>query len=96
MRGPVVSGDWRDRGVCGGKAALFFGPDGEAPEARDVREARAIAVCRPCPVRQPCLDDALSRQSQIGVAGGVGVVRRKALRRAMLKRQKRRQERRAA
>ncbi|HTQ94999.1 MAG TPA: WhiB family transcriptional regulator [Streptosporangiaceae bacterium] len=86
---------WWAQAVCGGLGELFFGPDNEEPEARDAREARAIAICRPCPVRQPCLEDALSRQSQAGVAGGVGEERRKALRHAWLKRQ-RRQEGRAA
>ena len=90
----TVSGWWA-QAVCGGLGELFFGPDNEEPEARDAREARAIAICRPCPVRQPCLEDALSRQSQAGVAGGVGEERRKALRHAWLKRQ-RRQEGRAA
>lgn len=84
-----MSGDWRDHAVCGGRGELFFGPDGETPEDRDTREARAIAICRPCPVRQPCLDRALSQPSQFGVAGGVGEERRTALRHAMLKRQKR-------
>jgi len=85
----AMSGDWRQQAVCGGLGHLFFGPDIETDEARDAREARAIVICRPCPVRQPCLDDALSRPSQIGVAGGVGEERRKALRNAMLHRQRR-------
>jgi len=85
----AMSGDWRKQAVCGGRHELFFGPDGETDEARDAREARAIAICRPCPARQPCLDHALSRPSQYGVSGGVGEERRKALRNAMLKRQQR-------
>ena len=84
-----MSAGWWAQALCGGLGELFFGPDNEIPEARDAREARAIAVCRPCPVRQSCLDDALSRPSQVGVAGGVGEERRKALRHAMLKRQQR-------
>ena len=85
-----MSADWIDDAACGkADAHLFFGPDGEALEARDAREARAIVICRPCPARQPCLDDALSQPSQIGVAGGVGEERRKALRNAMLHRQRR-------
>ncbi len=81
-----MSGDWRQQAVCGGLGHLFFGPDIETPEARDVREARAIAVCRPCPVRQPCLDHALSRPEQHGVAGGVGEEQRKAMRHALMNR----------
>ena len=84
-----MSADWRLLAVCGGQGEVFFGPDDEAAEARDVREARAIAICRPCPARQPCLDHALSLPSQFGVAGGVGEERRTALRNAMLHRQRR-------
>ena len=90
-----MTGDWRDEASCVGRWESFFGPEGETPEDRDTREARAIAICRPCPVRQPCLDHALSEPSQLGVAGGVGEERRKALRSAALHRQ-RRQEGRAA
>ena len=84
-----MNSGWRDSAVCGGQWEVFFGPDDEAPEVRDAREAHAIAICRPCPVRQPCLDHALAQPSQFGVAGGVGEERRKALRNAMLKRQQR-------
>ena len=90
-----MSGNWWIHAVRGGQGDIFFGPEGETSEARDAREARAIAVCRPCPVRTPCLDDALSRPEQVGVAGGVGEERRKALRHALMNRQWR-QERKAA
>ena len=90
-----MTGSWWIHAVCGGHGDLFFGHEDESPEARDAREARAIDICRPCPVRVPCLDDALSRPEQAGVAGGVGEERRKALRNAMVRRQ-RRAERKAA
>ena len=83
--------DWMDYTRCRRHADLdlFFGPDGETPEARDAREALAIVICRPCPVRRPCLDRALAQPSQHGVAGGVGEERRKALRNAAMHRQRR-------
>lgn len=84
-----MSGDWRDHAACGGYGHLFFGPDLESPEARDAREALAIDICRPCPVRLSCLDHALAQPSQYGVAGGVGEVRRTALRNAAMHRQRR-------
>ena len=87
--------NWRNLAVCGGHGDVFFGPDDERPDERDAREAKAIAICRPCPARQPCLDDALSQSSQIGVSGGIGEERRKALRNALLHR-RRRAERKAA
>ncbi len=79
--------NWRHQAACHGQWDVFFGPDGETTEQRDAREAQAIAICRPCPVRQPCLVHALSRPSQHGVAGGVGEERRKDLRHALLNRQ---------
>lgn len=90
-----MTGNWRDRAVCGGQWELFFGPEDETPESRDAREAQAIAICRSCPVRQPCLDHALSQPSQYGVAGGEGEERRTVLRHILVARQ-RRQEGRAA
>jgi WhiB family transcriptional regulator, redox-sensing transcriptional regulator len=85
----VMSGNWRRHAVCGGSWDVFFGPEGEAAEERDAREACAIAICRPCPVQQPCLDDALSQSSQIGVAGGVGEERRTVMRHVLVARQRR-------
>jgi hypothetical protein len=35
-----------------------------------VRTARAVAVCRPCPVRRECLAGALTRREPDGVWGG--------------------------
>ncbi len=85
-----MNSDWRDQAACGGYADVFFGPERESPQDKAAREQDAITICRPCPVRQPCLEDALSQPSQIGVAGGVGEDRRTALRNAALKREKRR------
>ena len=91
-----MNGGWWIHALCGGHGDVFFGPEGESPEARDVREAHAIGICRPCPVRTPCLDDALSQPEQVGVAGGVGEERRKALRHAALHRQRRQERKEAA
>lgn len=78
------------RAACRGTDPdLWIGPDDEAPKARQRREKLAIAICRGCPERMPCLDDALSQPGQVGVRGGVGEYRRKSLRNAALKRQKR-------
>jgi WhiB family redox-sensing transcriptional regulator len=64
---------------------LWIGPDDEAPKTRQRREQLAIAICRTCPERQPCLDFALSQPSQAGVQGGVGEYRRKSLRNAAVR-----------
>ena len=81
---------WMQHAACVGTGpGLWDGPDGEARDEMEDREARALAICRTCSVRQPCLEDALAQPSQQGVRGGVGQVRRAALRNAWLKRQKR-------
>lgn len=43
--------------------------------------ADAKAVCRGCPVREPCLLDALERNLQDGVFGGLSTYERNQLRR---------------
>ena len=81
---------WQSRAACGGTDVhLWFGPENESPPARQVREVRAAVICHGCPVRLPCLGDALSQRSQCGFRGGVGEERRAALRNARLKRQRR-------
>jgi WhiB family redox-sensing transcriptional regulator len=53
---PVFSGGtaWMADAVCPGHTAVFFAPPGERPEAREVREARARAICHTCPAMTPC------------------------------------------
>lgn len=50
---------------------LFFGPDGEPRPEREIREARARAVCASCPVRAQCLDYALRNSIMQGIWGGL-------------------------
>jgi WhiB family transcriptional regulator, redox-sensing transcriptional regulator len=45
---------WMQEGVCAGNTALFFPPPGERPEAREVRESKARALCYSCPALEPC------------------------------------------
>jgi hypothetical protein len=51
---------WRERAACRGSAGLFFPPFNERPGAAQAREAAARALCRSCPVLEPCR--ALARQ----------------------------------
>ena len=63
---------WQDRAACGGmEALLFFGPDNEPRSAREIREAKAKAVCQTCPVRVQCLDYALRNSIRYGIWGGL-------------------------
>ena len=49
--GPLT---WTGTAACRGQNDLFFAPAGERPETRNVREAKARAVCNACVVMQPC------------------------------------------
>jgi WhiB family transcriptional regulator, redox-sensing transcriptional regulator len=63
---------WQDRAACrGANAQLFFGPDGERWEDREVREAKAKAICARCPVREQCLGEALMNSIKHGIWGGL-------------------------
>lgn len=48
--------DWMSAAVCAGRTEHFFAPHGEQADARTVREARAAAICRTCPVLIECRD----------------------------------------
>ena len=59
-------------GVCTpADLPLFFGPDEETARQRQVRTAKAKAVCRTCPARTACLNFAQDNRLQFGVWGGV-------------------------
>lgn len=64
--------DWRDRANCKGIGLrVFFHPDGERDPLRSRREAQAKVVCRDCPVRAECLDEALTTPNPWGSWGGL-------------------------
>jgi WhiB family redox-sensing transcriptional regulator len=58
---------------------LFFGPQHEPREVKAAREARAKTVCATCPVRQPCLEFAISTNEPFGVWGGLNELERRRL-----------------
>jgi len=49
--GPLT---WTGTAACRGQNDLFFAPAGERPETRNVREAKARAVCNNCEVLTQC------------------------------------------
>ena len=49
--GPLT---WTGTAACRGQNDLFFAPAGERPETRNVREAKARAVCTNCAVLESC------------------------------------------
>lgn len=63
---------WQDRAACRGMdALLFFGPDGEPRPEREIREAKAKAICASCPVQAQCLNYALENSIKHGIWGGL-------------------------
>lgn len=69
--------DWRDRAACKGRNTdLFFRKPG-TPEAD-----AALLMCGTCPVRNQCLQDALSYEPQedLGIRGGMTEGARRKLR----------------
>ncbi|WP_433271958.1 WhiB family transcriptional regulator [Actinosynnema sp. CS-041913] len=69
----TASWDWQLRGLCRGlDSALFFHTPNERGAARELREARAKAVCARCPVLSECRTHALTVEETYGVWGGLG------------------------
>lgn len=66
---------WREAAACRGMDASIFFPDSE----EDAGPARAI--CAACPVREECLDFALTSRQDEGVWGGLTETERRRLRR---------------
>ena len=64
---------WRQYARClGADPELFYhGPDDPAEEAK--------AICRLCPVREPCLEHAITAREQQGVWGGYTAKERRRL-----------------
>jgi len=78
---PRLSRDWQDSAACRGmESSLFFAPDGETRRPQRRRVQRAKAVCRACPVRAVCLDEALRVREPYGIWGGYTEEERKDLR----------------
>jgi WhiB family redox-sensing transcriptional regulator len=70
---PALAG-WRERAACrGADLGLFFPGRGEPAEP-------ARRICASCPVRQPCLDYAISRAITHGIWGGLTERDRRPLR----------------
>lgn len=88
---PLGPNNWRRDALCAGDdLELYYGPDGERRPAREARERRAVARCWACPVRTPCLEDALipAGAGQYGVRGGMTAEERIVERRNRMRRTK--------
>ena len=59
-----MNSSWRQRGACRGlDPEIFYPPTDDEADA-------AKAVCAECPVREPCLEFALTVREKHGVWGG--------------------------
>ena len=65
----IDSTAWMVDAACKGQTALFFPPPGERPEAREVREAKARALCAACITTSSCREYARDRR-EYGFWGG--------------------------
>jgi WhiB family transcriptional regulator, redox-sensing transcriptional regulator len=68
--GPLLAGNtrWWDRAACAGTdTELFFAHPVEAP----LMVAEAKAICALCPVREPCLAEALETGDVYSIRGGL-------------------------
>lgn len=79
---PRMDVSWHDWAACKNlPLTTFFAPDGERQPERDVREARAKAICEGCPVDVECRDYAVGRPEKSGVWGQMNEEERAAERR---------------
>ena len=70
--------DWQLRAACRGMdSSLFFRPEKETGSRRAGREARAMQVCRGCPVLDQCRTYAVAVQEPFGIWGGMSVAERR-------------------
>jgi len=72
---------WRVAALCrGDDAVFFFAPSHlERKEERGIRETNARALCARCPVRDECLEFALSSGEPHGIWGGLNELQRHRL-----------------
>ncbi|WP_454325848.1 WhiB family transcriptional regulator [Streptomyces glaucescens] len=72
--------NWRNQAACRDEDPDLFFPIGTSGPAL-VQAEQAKAVCRRCPVREPCLEYALDSGQSLGVWGGTSETERRALQR---------------
>ncbi len=81
------SEEWRELGSCRALDTALFFPIGQTGDA-EVKIARAKKVCVTCPVRQQCLEFAITTNQEYGVWGGHDEEERRVIRRQWRARQR--------
>lgn len=84
----LANDEWRAQASCQDTDPDLFFPVGTTGPAIE-QIANAKAVCDACPVKEPCLEFALSTNQDSGVWGGTSEEERRKLRRAWVARQRR-------
>ncbi|MFF3849194.1 WhiB family transcriptional regulator [Streptomyces sp. NPDC002328] len=79
--------DWRQHAVCRHEDPDLFFPIGTTGPAL-LQTEQAKAVCRRCPVREPCLEWAMETDQTLGVWGGTSETERRSLKRRLRARQR--------
>ncbi len=79
--------EWRELGSCRTLDTALFFPVGQTGAA-EVGIARAKKVCVSCPVRQQCLEFAITTNQEYGVWGGHSEEERRVVRREWRARQR--------
>ncbi|MFF1544960.1 WhiB family transcriptional regulator [Streptomyces sp. NPDC058291] len=72
--------DWREHAECRTEDPDLFFPIGTSGPAL-LQTEQAKAVCRHCPVREPCLEWAMETDQTLGVWGGTSETERRSLKR---------------
>lgn len=73
--------NWQQYASCRGvDSSLFFHPENERGEAREVRDKQAKILCASCRVRAECAAHALALHEPYGVWGGMSEGERASLR----------------
>ncbi|MEU0675912.1 WhiB family transcriptional regulator [Streptomyces sp. NPDC006172] len=79
--------DWRQHAECRREDPDLFFPIGTTGPAL-LQTEQAKAVCRRCPVQEPCLEWAMETDQTLGVWGGTSETERRALKRRIRARQR--------
>ena len=74
-----MSEPWRHRASCDGEDTSWWFPDKTG--ACNPATARAVAICKTCPVQQACLTHAQELPEHHGIWGGLTPEQRRGLRR---------------
>ena len=74
-----MSEPWRHKAACSGKDTAYWFPEQTGPY--NPATARAVAICRSCPVQLACLAHAQEQPEHHGIWGGLTPAQRLGMRR---------------